>query len=99
MSSLLGDIETRRAVARHRSVDDALRAVAERVLASINFVPITLGIAAAAAAVPPTALQTLDAIHLATIHSLRAESDLAVIYDVRLADAARASGVEVIAPI
>ena len=51
-----------------------------------------------AAAVSPTVLRTLDAIHLATALELGSDLDSFVTYDDRLAEAARAAGMTVVAP-
>jgi predicted nucleic acid-binding protein len=53
---------------------------------------------AAAIDVNPRALRTLDAIHLATALSLEPDLTGMVVYDTRLAAAARASGLTVWAP-
>lgn len=44
----------------------------------------------------PAALRSLDALHVAS--AIRARADVLVTYDARMADAARAAGVVVIAP-
>lgn len=55
-------------------------------------------IAAAAAALSPPALRALDAIHPASAMSIGVDLDALITYDVRLADAARAAGLTVVAP-
>jgi predicted nucleic acid-binding protein len=52
----------------------------------------------AAARVEPTSLRALDAIHLATALSLGHDLSGIVVYDRRLADAARGAGLTVWAP-
>jgi predicted nucleic acid-binding protein len=51
-----------------------------------------------AATVTPRALGTLDAIHLVTGMAVKDEIEAFVTYDSRLAAAARAAGLQVIAP-
>jgi uncharacterized protein len=52
----------------------------------------------AAAAIEPTELLTLDAIHLATALSIGEDLGAMCAYDARLADAAAGKGAEVVAP-
>lgn len=47
---------------------------------------------------PPPQLRSLDAIHLATALALGPRLDAVVVYDTRLAEAARAAGLAVEAP-
>ena len=51
-----------------------------------------------AAALDPVALRSLDAVHLASAMSIGDDLDAMITYDVRLADAARAVGLIVVAP-
>ena len=53
---------------------------------------------AAAVRLEPSSLRALDAIHLATALSLNSELGGLVVYDRRLATAARDAGLEVFAP-
>lgn len=55
-------------------------------------------IRAAAAALEPGTLRTLDAIHLATALALGEELDAVVTYDRRMTEAAKATGLAVAAP-
>lgn len=92
--SVVGLIETRRAVARRdgdrRNLDLVLRSVVGLALDAI--------VIQAAAALRPASLRTLDAIHVASALTVAAELDAFVTYDERLADAARAAGLSVIRP-
>lgn len=94
--SIVGRVEVIRTA---RSVRDA-RVVrhAYDVLNRIHFVQLDRQTSRRAADLDPRSLRTLDAIHLATVLSL--EPDLAgmIVYDKRLAAAARAAGIEVWAP-
>jgi uncharacterized protein len=94
VSSALAWTEVVRAV--RRSGGRAVRA--EAVLERIALVPIDDGVIRSAARLSPTGLRTLDAIHLATALSLEGDITALVTYDVRLAEAATAGGLEVRSP-
>jgi predicted nucleic acid-binding protein len=94
LTSLIGVIETRRAVSR-RPHDSAHL---EHVLERIEVIGIDRPIADRAAAILPVAIRTLDAIHLATALAARPGLDAFVTYDDRLATAARTLGLPVVAP-
>lgn len=70
----------------------------QRTMQGLVVIELERRIGEAAAAVDPATLRSLDAIHLATALSLGAELDAFVTYDARLADAARAAGITVVAP-
>jgi len=92
-TSRIGFVETRRVVKRVGG--DMTRA--SEVLASVGPIELDAAIAASAAAVDPSTLKTLDAIHLASALALYAV-DAFVTYDERLAVAARAAGLTVASP-
>lgn len=94
VSSALAWTEVVRAVRR----SGGRPARAEAVLERIALVPIDDGIIRSASRLLPTALRTLNAIHLATALSLEADLAALVTYDERLAAAARGAGLEVRAP-
>jgi uncharacterized protein len=94
VSSALAWTEVVRAV--RRSGGRAVRA--EAVLERIALVPIDDGVIRSASRLSPTGLRTLDAIHLATALSLEGDITALVTYDVRLAEAATAGGLEVRSP-
>jgi predicted nucleic acid-binding protein len=71
---------------------------ARRLLAGMDFVPITRGLIEAAADLGPPSLRSLDAIHLATALTLGPALEAFVVYDERLAQAATDAGVPVVAP-
>ena len=76
-----------------------LREGADHAVASIALLELSAGILRVASGSLPTALGTLDAIHLATALQVREETDRELIFathDVQLAIAARASGFRVI---
>jgi predicted nucleic acid-binding protein len=79
---------------------DITREEIEAWLAGVAVVPMDEAILAAAEAISPTSVATLDAIHLATALQLAAERHVASImtFDVRLAEGAREHGLDVITP-
>ena len=95
LTSRIGLIETRRAVAR-LAVPISSDLV-DRTLASVEIVELDQSIADRAAAMGPVALRTLDAIHLATALEL-GSIDAFVTYEDRLAEAARGIGLPVVRP-
>lgn len=94
LCSVVGMIETRRAVQRRRHDELHL----EHVLGAIEFIEISKAIAARAGSIPPATVRTLDAIHLATALSMQPGLAAFVTYDDRLAAAARALGLPVVSP-
>jgi uncharacterized protein len=79
---------------------DIAREEIEVWLAGVAIVPMDEAILAAAEAISPASVATLDAIHLATALQLAAERHIASImtFDARLAEGAREHGLDVIAP-
>lgn len=94
ITSRVGVIETRRAAARHRHDPDRLRSL----LAMVEVFELDARVADRAAAVGPTLLRALDAIHLATALELGDGLGAFITYDERLAEAARAVGLPVVRP-
>lgn len=78
--------------------DDLVNADAHNVLAHVHLIRPDDVLLGAATRLEPPALRSLDAIHLATALSLGPELGGMVVYDRRLADAARRAGVTVWAP-
>ena len=68
------------------------------VLAHLDQIDVTEDVLREASRLPPPSLRTLDAIHLATALALRPDLEALVTYDRRLADAATAAGLPVVAP-
>jgi len=93
-TSRVGIIEARRAAAR-REHDPGHR---DHVLAAFEVVELDAAVGRRGAALPPPALRTLDAIHLASAQELVPELDAFVTYDDRLAVAAGALGLPVVRP-
>ncbi|MBI3748176.1 MAG: type II toxin-antitoxin system VapC family toxin [Chloroflexi bacterium] len=94
ITSRVGVIATRRAAARYRHDPDRLRSI----LAMIDVFELDARVAERAAAVVPTLLRALDAIHLATALEMSNGLGAFVTYDDRLAEAARAVGLPVVRP-
>jgi hypothetical protein len=93
-TSLLGIVETQRAVRRRAHDPEHLQAVVR----SIDVIGFDPDVARLAGDLQPSPLKTLDAIHLATALRLLPDLDAFVTYDDRLADAARALGLPVVRP-
>lgn len=93
-SRLLG-VELRRLGGR-----TSLLAGADELLAAIDLIPLDEAVLAAAEAITPMSVATLDAIHLATAVRLddAGELDALMTYDVRLAEGGREHGLRVVSP-
>jgi len=101
--SALAEVECLRTLDRLRLIGTyADAAIAERreavyrLLDSMELIEIGHAVLARAAQPLPTALGTLDAIHLAS--ALRVEADELVAYDARLLEAAREQGMRALSP-
>lgn len=96
LTSRIAEVELSRAVGRVARPGDEAQVSA--VLAGLQFIELDNRITAVAASVGPPTLRSLDALHLASALAVREELDTVITYDTRLADAARAAGLEVVAP-
>jgi len=94
MTSVIGVIETRRAVARQLRGSDHV----ESVLKAVDEIALDPLIARSAASLLPLGLRTLDAIHVASALWLGSGVQAFVTYDDRQAEAARAAGLPVLRP-
>lgn len=94
-SSVLVEIETFRALARHAPTA-AVRL--PTVLDQIDLIDLDPGVRILAQTVQPTTVRSLDAIHLATALRIGAALTSFVTYDKRLADAAATAGLAVAMP-
>lgn len=96
VSSELLEVELR--CVAHRQGGGELVSRADDICAALDLLPYTASIRARAgeAFAPPQ--RALDALHLATALELRLDALLLVTYDARQAQAARAAGLEVLAP-
>jgi len=97
VSSALARLEILRALGRARA-GAAARRRASAVLARIALVRIDDAVLDSAARLSPPHLRSLDAIHLATALSLGDDLGALATYDTRLAGAATAARVRVLAP-
>jgi predicted nucleic acid-binding protein len=97
LSSALALTEVPRALRRAGFGGDERRR-ARVTLARIALVDVDRRILAAAAALEPPGLRTLDAIHLATALAVREDLTVLVTYDRQLATAAERAQIEVLAP-
>ena len=97
MSSALALAEVPRAL-RRAGYGAAVHRRAREVLGRIALVDVDRRVLAAAAALEPSPLRTLDAIHLATALTMREELAAVVTYDRRLRAAAERAHLEVVAP-
>ncbi|MBA3687490.1 MAG: type II toxin-antitoxin system VapC family toxin [Chloroflexi bacterium] len=94
-TSRVAQVEVTRAVLRY---PDTKQAPVRDAFAGVEIIELDAALAARAATIGPTGLRSLDAIHLASALALGAELDAFITYDARQADAARAAGLEVVAP-
>lgn len=97
VSSAMALTEVPRAL-RRAGFGASARRRAREVMARVALVEVDRRILAAAAALDPAALRTLDAIHLATALAVREDLAAIVTYDRRLAAAAERAHLEVNVP-
>ena len=81
-----------------RRVDDGAVGNANALLGGIDLLPVDRAIVEKAASLVPPELRSLDAIHLASALSVKADLTALIAYDSRLCSAARESGIEVVSP-
>jgi predicted nucleic acid-binding protein len=93
--SALLRVEAVRACARYG--DDYVRQALAG-LAAVALLPVDDDVLTRAASLTPAGLRTLDSIHLATALTVRDDIGVVIAYDERLAEAAAAHGLPVIAP-
>lgn len=99
LTSRISTVEVARAIGRKDDGGVARgRAAVREAFTSVALTELDAGIANRAAELGPATLRALDAIHLATALAIGRELEVLVTYDARLADAARAAGLEVVAP-
>ena len=96
VTSELAETELRRVALR--AGGEAAIPQAERLLAALTTIALTPATLREAGTLLPADLRSLDAIHLATALSLDPVVAEFACYDVRLADAAFHSGLQVVAP-
>lgn len=81
-----------------RRVDASAVGDANVLLGGIDLLPVDRAIVEHAAALGPTELRSLEAIHLASALSVKADLTALVAYDIRLGSAATDSGIDVVSP-
>ena len=96
MTSELSETELRRLALR--AGGESAIPEADRLIAKLTTIPLTITILREAGVLPPPSLRSLDAIHLATALSLEEVVAEFACYDSRLAEAAAESGLSVFAP-
>jgi hypothetical protein len=96
VSSVLTHVEVLRA-ARRSSVPEAV-VRAQQILKRLDLIELDAPVRRLAADLDPPALRSLDAVHLATALSLGDDLGGFAVYDVALAEAAAAAGLEVVTP-
>lgn len=96
VTGLIAETELRRAL--HRRQVPHAEAVAASTLAALDVVAFDVGLARDAGRLEEPRLRSLDAIHVASALALGDALDAFYAYDLRLADAARAHGLVVVAP-
>ena len=98
VTSRLATVEVARALRRRGAASAGLGDAVAEAFTGLAVVELDEAIAGPAGRIDPPTLRSLDAIHLASALAMRSELGAVVTYDARLADAARAAGLEVIAP-
>ena len=99
ITSRISSVEVARAIARRTEGSVARgRSAVREAFTSVSVLELDADIANLAADLGPPTVRALDAIHLASALAIGDELTAFVTYDSRLADAARAAGLEVIAP-
>ncbi len=96
ISSRIAEVELRCAVARQDEIDAGDRV--SSLIATVELLELDGEVARRAGELTPATLRSLDAIHLASALVIAPEVDAVVAYDTRLAAAARAAGLAVVAP-
>jgi uncharacterized protein len=99
LTSRISTVEVARAIGRKGGTSAGRgRSAVDEAFTSVAVAELDASIAERAAEVAPPTLRALDAMHLATALVAGEEVAVLVTYDLRLADAARAAGLEVVAP-
>jgi len=95
VSSVLAKVEVIRA---SRRLNAAALPAARALLAGVDLIPLTSDLVDEAAEAGEPLLRSLDAIHLVSALSIRAELSAFVAYDSRLAEAGAAAGLDPVRP-
>jgi predicted nucleic acid-binding protein len=97
-TAVAGDLVRTELARAVRRVSPEAAPMAQQVLRSITLVQLTPQVCDSAGRLDPPGLRSLDALHLATALDLGDDLQGMVVYDDRLAEAARAYGMQVITP-
>lgn len=99
VTNRISSVEVVRAL-RRKGAQGSRRALGavQAAFQSVAILELDAAVAERAANLVPPTLRSLDAVHLASALSLADEVDVLVTYDQRLADAARAASLTVVAP-
>jgi predicted nucleic acid-binding protein len=95
---ITSDLSTVELLRTCRRVDEDAVGNATVLLGGIDLLPVDRAIAEQAASLLPAELRSLDAIHLASALSVKADLTALVAYDSRLCSAATKSGIDVVSP-
>ena len=99
LTSRLATVEVPRALSRKGGKRvEAASELFTSVLEGVGIIEVDADIAARAVVLAPVTLRSLDAIHLASALSVGDELVAVITYDLRMADAARATGLIAISP-
>lgn len=98
VTNRLATVEVTRALIRRGVASAELVDAVAEAFTGLAIMELDAAIAASAGRIGPSTLRSLDAIHLASALATGEELAAFVTYDGRLADAARAAGLEVVAP-
>ena len=98
VTNRVATVEVARALLRRGAASAALLEMVAEAFTGLAIMELDAAVADSAGRIGPPTLRSLDAIHLASALSLREELEALVTYDTRLGDAARAAGLEVVAP-
>jgi predicted nucleic acid-binding protein len=96
---ITSDLSTVELLRTCRRVDAGAVRNANVLLGGIDLLPMDRAIVEQAALLVPTELRSLDAIHLASALSVKAQLTALVAYDSRLCSAATESGIAVVSPV
>jgi predicted nucleic acid-binding protein len=98
LTNRIATVEVARALLRRGAESAALTDAVAEAFTGLGVAELDAHTADAAGRIGPAVLRSLDAIHLASALALSDELDAFITYDLRLADAAREAGLEVVAP-
>ncbi len=98
ITSRLATVEVARALRRRGHDSRSMVGEIAKAFEGLAVLELDESLATTAGGVEPATLRSLDAVHLASALSLGVEETSLITYDLRLADAARAAGLEVVAP-